>query len=152
KAALPKQRWNLPVTAAMVNAYVASLRLVSDPGTAQVYNNCGAYLLGQVVASVRGTATPIAAIQAHLLDPLKITRIRRGRTLVKDQLPDEARYGPTDVGTGNDTRLDVPVYASVMSNDRPLVPRGYGEEQYENKEGSGGLSGAVTDVARIVTL
>lgn len=37
-----------------------------------------------------------------------------------------------------------------MSNDRPLVPAGYGDEHYETTEGSGGLSGAVVDVARIL--
>jgi hypothetical protein len=39
---------------------------------------------------------------------------------------------------------------SVMTNNRPLVPVGYGDEHYEVTEGSGGLSGAVVDVARLL--
>jgi CubicO group peptidase (beta-lactamase class C family) len=148
----PGQTWNLPVTAAMVDAYIASLAMATAPGTAQVYNNCGHYLLGRVVAKVRNAATPIAAMQQYLFAPLKITRIRAARTLVANQPQDEARYGPTIVGSGPDARLDIPVLRSVMSNDRPLVPPGYGEEQYENKEGSGGLSAATTDLARLLAV
>ncbi len=110
----------------MVDAFIASLPMVTPPGTAQVYNNCGYYLLGRIVGKVRGTPTPMAAIQQHLCAPLQITRIRQARSLVADQLPDEARYGGTTVGEGPDVRLDVPVIRTVMSNDRPLVPRGYG--------------------------
>lgn len=148
----PGQAWNLPVTGAMVDAYIASLPMVTDPGAAQVYNNCGHYLLGRIVAKLRRTTTPIAAMQQHLFVPMQVTRIRQARTLVASQAADEARYGPTIVGTGKDARLDVPVFHSVMSNDRPLVPRGYGEEQYEDKEGSGGLSAAVTDLARLLVV
>jgi len=144
--------WNLPVTAGMVDAFVASLPMVTDPGAAQVYNNCGHYMLGRIVAKIRNAATPIAAMQQHLFAPLHISRIRQARTLIGNQLPDEARYGATVAGSGPDLRLDIPVMRSVMSNDRPLVPRGYGEEQYEDKEGSGGLSAATTDLARLLAV
>jgi len=143
--------WNLPVTAAMVDSFIASLPMVTPPGAEQVYNNCGYYLLGRIVGKVRGAPTPMTAIQQHLCAPLQITRIRQARSLVADQLPDEVRYGGTTVGEGPDARLDVPVIRTVMSNDRPLVPRGYGG-QLENREGSGGLSGAVTDLARLIAV
>lgn len=143
--------WNLPVTAAMIDAFIASLPMVTPPGAEQVYNNCGYYLLGRIVGKVRGAPTPMAAIQQHLCAPLQITRIRQARSLVGDQLPDEARYGGTAVGEGPDARLDIPVIRSNMSNDRPLVPRGYGG-QLENREGSGGLSAAVTDLARLIAV
>jgi CubicO group peptidase (beta-lactamase class C family) len=143
--------WNLPVTAAMVDSFIASLPMVTPPGAEQIYNNCGYYLLGRIVGKVRGAPTPMAAIQQHLCAPLQITRIRQARSLVADQLPDEARYGGTTVGEGPDVRLDVPLFRSNMSNDRPLVPRGYGG-QLENREGSGGLSAAVTDLARLIAV
>ena len=37
-----------------------------------------------------------------------------------------------------------------MSPSRPIVPRGYGDEHFETRETSGGLSGAVVDVARLL--
>jgi CubicO group peptidase (beta-lactamase class C family) len=152
RAGRPGVSFGLPVTAAMIDAYIASLKLDDNPGEKQVYNNCGAYMLGRVLARVRRAATPIEAMQRHLFAPLAITRIRRARTLVGDQLPDEARYGATASGTGADVRLDLGLARSVMSNDRPLVPRGYGEEQYEDFEGAGGLSAAATDLARLIAV
>ena len=152
RAGKPGQALGLPVTAAMVDAYIASLKLSDDPGEKQVYNNCGHYMLGRILAKLRRTATPIAAMQQHLFAPLGITRIRQARTLVASQWPDEARYGASAVGAGPQLRLDVAVVRSVMSNDRPLVPHGYGEEQYESFEGAGGLSAAATDLARLIAV
>jgi CubicO group peptidase (beta-lactamase class C family) len=146
------QALGLPVTAAMIDAYIASLKLNDNPGEKQIYNNSGYYMLGRIVAKLRRTATLTAAMQQHLLAPLKITRIRQARTLVGSQLPDEARYGVAAVGMGPQSRLDLPLVRSVMSNDRPLVPRGYGEEQYESLEGAGGLSAAATDLARLIAV
>ncbi|HEY6257682.1 MAG TPA: serine hydrolase [Xanthobacteraceae bacterium] len=149
KAARPNQAWALPVTAAMLDACIASLKLDDSPGVKQIYNNCGYYMLGCVVAKLRRVATPIAAMQQHLFAPLKITRMRAGRSLVASQWPDEARYGAIGGPGGG---LDIPIARSVMSGDRPLVPRGYGEEQFENREGSGGLSAAATDLARLIAV
>jgi len=152
KLAKPNQTWNLPVTAAMTDAYIASLDLVSDPNDTQVYNNCGYYLLGRVLAKKRGKSRPIDALQQYLFDPLDITRIGRARSLLKDQGADEARYRMSVVGEKEDARLNIAIARSVMTNDRPYVPVGYGHEQYEKQEGSGGLSAAVTDLARLVAI
>jgi CubicO group peptidase (beta-lactamase class C family) len=130
----------LPVTEAMTDAYVASLGLVSTPGGMQAYNNCGYYMLSRVVAKLRNKMLPIDAFQDFLFAPLGITRIRRAASLVSAQPADEARYrGPTlALGT------------SQMSNNQPLVPLEYGTEQVELMEGGGGLSGAATDLARLI--
>src|ERR1700722_11753898 len=56
----------LPVTQAMTDSYIASLWFVNDPGTTQVYNNCGYYLLGRVVAKLLGTTAPIDAYTASI--------------------------------------------------------------------------------------
>jgi hypothetical protein len=71
---------------------------------------------------------------------LQIKRIRAGRSLLSAQLPDEARYHSRDLE----------LRQSVMDDARPLVPRDYGDENLETMETSGGLSGAVTDLARIL--
>jgi CubicO group peptidase (beta-lactamase class C family) len=131
----------LPVSNAETESYVASLAMVSSPGTTQAYNNCGYYLLGRVIAKKRGKSTAIAAF-APLFDALHITRIRTGVSLVADQAADEARYQTSQLSVGK----------SQLSDARPLVPDEYGTEQIETMEGGGGLSGAAVDLARLVAI
>ncbi len=143
KAAVPGGNWHLPVTAEMCDSYIASLDMGQmDPGKAMGYNNCGYYLLGRIVAKKRGKSRPIDAYQDFLFDPLFIHRIRRAPTLIATMPPDEARY----------RAHDIPVYQSVMSDDRPLVPLGYGTEDFERQEGGGGLSAAATDLGRLIAI
>lgn len=131
---------NLPVSADQTDAYVASLPLVSDPGSVSAYNNCGYTMLGRVVKTLRGTTTAADAFQTYVCDPIGISRIRRSASRVSSQPGNEARYqSPT-----------LALQTSDMSNDRPLVPAEYGDEQLEICEGSGGLSGAVVDQARLI--
>lgn len=131
---------SLPVTEAQTDAYIASLGLVSKPGATQAYNNCGYYLLSRVVAKLRNKATPIEAFQSSLFAPLGITRIRGASSLVSQQPADEARYQSPTLSLG----------PSEMSNDQPLVPVEYGTENVGLMEGGGGLSGAATDLARLI--
>jgi CubicO group peptidase (beta-lactamase class C family) len=142
---------SLPVTADETDSYIASKTLnpdTSPPGTNQAYSNCGYYLLARVVAKLRNPlawplSRPIDAYQESLFNPLNITRIRRGRSLVVDQLPDEARYQDPDLPLGQ----------SQMSDSEPLVPSQYGADyQKEIDEGAGGLSAAATDLARLVAI
>ena len=148
-SAHPGKAWHLPVSAAMADSYVASLDLAAAPGKTVAYNNCAYYLLGRIVAKLHGETVPMAALQQHLLAPLGIARIRRGHSLVADQLPDEARYCFTSIA---DHQRDIPLRTSVMSDDQPLVPVGYGSGQLEISEGAGGLTGAMTDVARLIAI
>ena len=142
RAAQPGQTWNLPVNAAMMDSYVAGLDLVSDPGAKQQYNNCGYYMLGRIVARKRGASDAMKAFQAHLLDPLGAKRFRASKDLVSAQPADEARYQSPELTL---TR-------SVLTEDRPWVPIQYGNEQLELHAGSGGISAAVTDQARIAAI
>jgi CubicO group peptidase (beta-lactamase class C family) len=145
----PGKAWHLPVSAAMTDSYIASLDLAAPPGKSVAYNNCAYYLLGRIVAKLHGEATPMAALQRNLLAPLGIARIRRARSLVADQPPDEARYCITSIA---DHQRDIPLRTSVMSEDQPLVPIGYGSGQMEISEGAGGLTGAMSDVARLIAI
>jgi CubicO group peptidase (beta-lactamase class C family) len=142
KTAQPAVSLQLPVSSDMRDSFVVSLDMVSDPGIAQAYNNCGYYLLGRVLAKKRGRSTPIDALTDFLFSPRHISRIRRGTSLIAATPVDEARY----------RAHEIPVLQSVMTNDRPLVPLGYGNEQYEDKEGSGGLSAATPDLARLIAI
>jgi CubicO group peptidase (beta-lactamase class C family) len=132
----------LPVTESMTDAYVAGLGMVSAPGAKQAYNNCGYYLLGRVVAHIRGVSKPVDAYQSALFNPLGIHRIRRAVSLISAEPSDEARY--------EDPSLQVA--PSQMSPDQPLVPSEYGTEQIEIMEGGGGLTGAATDIARLIAI
>jgi CubicO group peptidase (beta-lactamase class C family) len=132
---------NLPVTPAQTDSYIAGLSLVAPPGTSHYYNNCGYYLLSRVVAQKRGLSM-IDAYQNFLFDPLKITRIRLATSLLSVTPSDEARYQSPDLGVGQ----------SVMTPARPLVPYLYGTEDLEILSGAGGLSGAVTDLARLIAM
>lgn len=66
----------------MRDSFVASLDMVSDPGVAQAYNNCGYYLLSRVLAKKRNRSTPMCALTDFLFSPLHISCIRRGTSLV----------------------------------------------------------------------
>jgi CubicO group peptidase (beta-lactamase class C family) len=132
----------LPVSEAMTDSYVASLGLISDPGATQAYNNCGYYLLSRVVAKLRHKSKPIDAFKHSLFKPLSITRIRRAQSLIADQPADEARYQDPDLW----------VFPSQMSDAQPLVPDEYGSEQVGLMEGGGGLTGAATDIARLIAI
>jgi CubicO group peptidase (beta-lactamase class C family) len=133
---------SLPVTEPMTDSYIASLGMVTTPGSSQVYNNCGYYLLGRIVAHLRGKARPIDAYQSSLFDPLGIHRIRRAASLISAQPTDEARYQDPNI----------PVGQSEMTPNQPLVPSEYGTEQLEIMEGAGGLTGATTDIARLIAI
>lgn len=149
KAAHPGKTWHLPVSADMTDAYIASCDLVSPPGHTFSYNNCGYYLLARVVAKLAGETPPMAALRRNLLEPLGIKRMRRARSLVVAQLPDEARYCITSIA-GH--QRDIPLRTSVMSDDQPLVPIGYGSGQLEISEGAGGLTAAMPDLARLIAI
>src|SRR5262249_31303811 len=154
KAANPGDSFHLPMSAAETDSYIASLAAVDDPGVKQDYNNCGYYLLGRVLGKKRNRAAPIGALKDFLFEPLSITRIRVAMSRVDMQLPDEARYRITTQGSTdtNDVRFNLSVGRSVMSDLQPLVPSGYGTEHYEKQEGSGGLSAAGTDIARLIAI
>jgi CubicO group peptidase (beta-lactamase class C family) len=147
--AQPHKAWHLPVTTEMTDAFVAGLDLVSPPGAASNYNNCGYYLLGRVVAKLNGETTALAALQKHVLDPLGIKRLRHARSLVTDQSPDESRYS---INSNAEHARDIPLRQSVMSDAQPLVPVGYGSGQLELGEGAGGFSAAMTDLARVIAI
>jgi CubicO group peptidase (beta-lactamase class C family) len=142
----------LPVTQEMTDSYIASRPLVSDPGTVQAYSNCGYYLLGRVVAKLSGTTDPVTAYQGSLLKPLGITRIRASVDLLADQPADEARYQAASFGPSPLWISDLPVNPSQQTPGQPLVADGYGDAELAISQGAGGLSGAATDVARLVAI
>ena len=126
----------------MTDSYIASFTLASPPGQTQVYSSTGYYLLGRVVAKLHGMNRPIDAYQQYLFNPLSITRIRRAQDLIVDQLKDEARYQDPNLNLAR----------SAWSDSQPLVPQQYGSQEISIDDGGGGLSGAATDMARLIAI
>ena len=139
----------LPVTQVMTDSFIAAQPLLSVPGAVQNYNNCGYYLLGRVVATLYGASAPIDAFQERLLAPLGVTRIRGSVELVGAQLPNELRYQAAGINPGQPA---LQVNSSVMSPDQPIVAAGYGDTNWLTAQGGGGLSGAMPDLARLVSI
>jgi hypothetical protein len=74
---------------------------------------------------------------------------------VEDQGTDEARYHQTSQlrnDEGKITAYHLPTATSAIHEDRRLVPGQYGPGNHEVYEGSGGLSSAVVDVARLCAM
>ncbi len=128
-----------------------------------VYGNLDYFMLSQVVARLCGTETFEAALKQRVLEPLNIKRVRGSRSLLLAQEADEARYDTANIRplpkfdengkpTGDFTEYPPSLWvgSSSLSTDRPLVPNEYGVYHYEIFDGCGGLSGAVTDIARLV--
>jgi CubicO group peptidase (beta-lactamase class C family) len=128
----------LPVTHAQIASYVTTMTPL--PGPSDRLDDTGYFLAGQIIKRERGTATLMEALADHITGPLQITRLHTARSLLADQPKCEARHHPRDL-------VLVP---SVMSPDRPLVPREYGDENLETMETSGGLSAAAPDLVRIL--
>jgi CubicO group peptidase (beta-lactamase class C family) len=143
---------HLPASAHDLASYTASLPLKNAPGDTNMssYNNTGYILLGLVVCALRG-GDLIAALQPKLLDQLQITRVRLARSLLADQQPGEAFYHPRVQWSKQCVHnTHIAVGPSLMTPDQPLVPYVYGYPNVENTPGAGGLSAAVTDVARLI--
>ncbi len=165
---------HLPVNAKQIASYVASLNLESvtdaaghiipdTPGDIHnvKYNNTAYFLLSQVVATIRKAASFEAAITPTLLKPLGISRIRESRSLRAVQDPQEAHYqmrcrawheDPKDPKKITGFAHAFAVGPSVRTPDMPLVAAQYGTWSSENHDGAGGLSAAVTDIARVVAM
>ncbi len=141
----------LPATPAQVASYCASQKLAGRPGDKSIatYSNGGMFLLSQVITKLRGAKSFEAALTDSLLQPLSMSRVREARSLVEAQLPDEVRYHPDPLQIPPPANA-IPKVKSVMSPGQPMVTAGYGNINLENGDGAGGLSAAVTDVARLL--
>ena len=111
-------------TSQMLN-YVAAQTLPGTPGdkSESFYSNTGYFMLSQVIAKLRKASSFEAALKP-LLDPLAITRVRQARSLVGNQLKDEARYHLRRYDPNFGPLYPLRVSTSVLSAG--LVPLQYG--------------------------
>ena len=130
----------LPVKQSQIASFMITKPMIND---AARLDDFGYFLAGQIVKKLRGVSPDKSLMEAvgpRLTTPLQITRVRAGRSLRSTQPADEARYHSRDLE----------LHDTVMDESKALVPREYGDENLETMEGSGGLSAAVTDYARLL--
>jgi CubicO group peptidase (beta-lactamase class C family) len=141
---------DVPPTQEQFARYAAKFDVPGTPGDTHnvVYGNFDYFLLSQVIAKLANAATFEAALKKLVLDPLGMTRTRGSRSLVNDQVNDEARY---HLRVYEPPRLyPLAVGVSVRTAAQPFVPYQYGGLDYELIDGCGGLSSAVVDLARLI--
>jgi CubicO group peptidase (beta-lactamase class C family) len=133
----------LPVDVADLARFAAAMPLAWEPGDPKhvTYSNAGYFMASRVVAKLRNKHSFIEAI-APTLGLLQMTRTRSSRSLFAAQAADEVRYHVEDM----------PTSASLRTDARPIVPHQYGGFDCEVHEGSGGLSAAAVDIARIAAM
>jgi CubicO group peptidase (beta-lactamase class C family) len=162
---------NEPCTPAQLASLCAATSLQKDdkgnektPGdtTNVVYGNTDYFMLSQVVARLCDTETFEEALKQLILKPLGIKRVRGSRSAQSAQASDEALYHTTNINPepvvdkdGKTVGFTEDVYSlwicpDSMSTDHALVPQPYGDYNYEILDGCGGLSGAATDIARLM--
>lgn len=81
-----------PAMPAAIMQYVLRRPLDFDPGEKFLYCNFGYLLLGRVIEKLGGSKTYAEYVKKNILDPLKLTRVRQGKTLLSDRATDEVRY------------------------------------------------------------
>jgi N-acyl-D-amino-acid deacylase len=118
--------------------YMLGRPLDWDPGTHYAYSNFGYCVLGRVIEKVSGQ--PYGQyVQQHVLHPLGITHMALGRTLLRDQRPDEVHYYQPNDG------LVTPVFPDAKAKQ---VPEPYGGFNLDAMDSHGGWLASAVDLAR----
>jgi CubicO group peptidase (beta-lactamase class C family) len=130
---------DLPATTGQIASFMAGQSLDFTPGTQSQYSNFGYSLLGRIIEQRTGLGYT-EAVQAGVFAPLGVTRPDLGGSLVSQKVPGEVRYHPATPA----------LRRSVLSPDRPWVPRQYGSWNQENLDSHGGWIAAAPDLAKVL--
>jgi CubicO group peptidase (beta-lactamase class C family) len=128
-----------PADAAAIIRAMLGRPLDFDPGTRHAYSNFGYCVLGRILEKVTGESYE-AAVKKLVLEPMGITRMRLGRSLLKDRAKDEVRY----------TQPNSKAARSVFSDERD-VPWPYGGFCIEAMDAHGGWIASAVDLARFAS-
>lgn len=137
----------LPATRAQLASYGAAQTFSMTPGDPHnvVYGNFDYFLLGEVVRILNGSESYEAAVESLIMQPLGLKGVRGARSLLADQLPNEASYHMTQPGSPQ-----LAATASTRTSLQPLVAEQYGGYDAEMLGACGGLSATAVDMARIL--
>jgi CubicO group peptidase (beta-lactamase class C family) len=131
---------SLPINDGDITEYMMTQTYTSGaPPQPASYSNLGYWTLARVVEKVTGQPF-VAAVQSLLGTPLGASRIRLEGNLIADQAPGEARYFDGFMGLG----------APANATSPALLPNAYGGALTNLYDGSGGLSTAPVDYAKVV--
>ncbi|WP_327086144.1 beta-lactamase family protein [Nonomuraea sp. NBC_01738] len=125
----------LPIGHAEIMKWASQRPLDHDPGTKMAYSNYGYMLLGRIVAKVSGMSYE-SYVRTKLLAPLKITRMRLGRSLRAQAFPGEVIY---------ESRY---TNKSVVDTSGATVPYPYGGFNMPNQDANGGWLASAVDLVR----
>lgn len=141
----------LPIKKHEISAFWSGRNMQYGPGDETIkdaspkvdtYSNYGYMLLGQIIEKKEG-AGPfdyVNLVKSSIFAPLGTNRPRLARTSISDRYPGEVLY--------HDSKPSI--FASVLSDDRLLVPLQYGGYVYENRDANGGLVMSAPDFARFL--
>jgi N-acyl-D-amino-acid deacylase len=111
-----------------------------DPGTRYAYSNFGYCLLGRVIEQASGQGYE-EYVQANVLRPLGICRMRLGKTLPELRAPDEVTYYDACGHTG----------PAVVGNLGQETPVPYGAFYLEAMDAHGGWIASAVDLVRFAS-
>ncbi len=110
-----------------------------EPGTRHVYSNFGYCVLGRILEKVSGESYG-ACVKKVVLEPMGISRMRLGRSLLQDRAPGEVRY----TQPGKEVR-------SVFARVKGTVPLPYGGFCLEAMDAHGGWLASAVDLVRFAS-
>ncbi|MFN0104968.1 MAG: serine hydrolase [Bryobacteraceae bacterium] len=125
-----------PASCETVMRYMFQRRLDFTPGTMAAYSNFGYCVLARVIEAAGGEPYEQYIVR-EILRPLGVTRMRQGRTLEAQRLPDEVRYYDYRGMT-----------ASVFPTGPRQVPWPYGGYYLESMDASGAWLASSIDLVR----
>jgi len=116
--------------------YVMGQPLQFDPGSKYSYSNFGYCVLGRVIEKISGQSYE-QYVKEHVLAPMGITRMKLGRSLLKDQADGEVRY-----------YTDSEDQYSTVFPGYPTALQPYGSFCIEAMDSHGGWLASAVDLAR----
>lgn len=130
-----------PPGPAPIIQWVAKRPLDFDPGVRHAYSNFGYCVLGRIIEKVSGEPYE-DFVKKTVLAPMGITRMKLGKSLLKDRAEGEVRYYPV---SGKQAR---PVFESVKEKE---VPWPYGGFNLEAMDAHGGWLASAIDLVRFAS-
>jgi CubicO group peptidase (beta-lactamase class C family) len=128
-----------PADARAIIRWMMGRPLDFDPGTRHAYSNFGYCVLGRILEKVSGESYE-SHVKKAVLEPMGITRMRLGRSLLKDRAEGEVRYAQPNTRAAR----------SVFGGERD-VPWPYGGFCIEAMDAHGGWIASAVDLARFAS-
>jgi len=131
----------LPVSPEDLVRYLLQQPLDFTPGERYAYSNVGYLVLGRVIESVSGESYE-GYVKKHILQPLRITTARLGKTFPFSRAPNEVEYYDPQ------KRMVPGVIPPVVGTSVPIQ---YGGENFDAFESHGGWIASAIDLVKFAS-